>query len=98
MIAQPFQIKTLGVGKDQRCEIWNSQTGVCVKHFDGRTAKRRASSWLEALMVGFFTGNSNAKFINENGSAECEPRGSDWVDEADAVHGMRRFDHCSGAE
>lgn len=55
MTAQPFEIKTSRVDGVLRCEIWNIQRKICVKHFTGRTAKRRAKFWMEALMVGWFS-------------------------------------------
>jgi hypothetical protein len=55
MSASPFIIRTSRREGVLRCEIWNDKKNICVKHFTGRTAKRRAMFWLEALQVGYFS-------------------------------------------
>lgn len=55
MTVQPFKVTTTRIDGVLRCEIWNVSKSICVKHFTGRTAKRRAMFWLEALMIGYFT-------------------------------------------
>jgi hypothetical protein len=55
MSAAPFEIHTSRPDGVLRCEIWNTTKQICVKHFTGRTAKRRAMFWLEALRVGYFS-------------------------------------------
>lgn len=55
MSAAPFEVVTSRLSGVLRCEIWNTARKVCVKSFTGRTAKRRAMFWIEALRVGYFS-------------------------------------------
>ena len=51
MIATPFEIKTA-----RNCAVvWNHERQILLKRFTGKSARRRAAEWLEALQIGYLS-------------------------------------------
>ena len=56
MSASPFTVRTSRTEAGVlQCEVWNTAANIVIKVFRGRTARRRAMFWIEALQVGYFS-------------------------------------------
>ena len=51
MSATPFEIRT---GK-KSAVVWNHERQIPLKRFTGKSSRRRAAEWLEALQIGYLS-------------------------------------------